>query len=102
MSAANPTTAALTPVVPRERAAVAGLHEAPPRARAGTHRGLRDPGAARAAWLVPVLWAVLTSFKTEAEAAAMPVTIVPEDGFTLRPTSTCSPRGSCRAGPGTA
>ncbi|GAA1729169.1 carbohydrate ABC transporter permease [Brachybacterium phenoliresistens] len=35
------------------------------------------------AWLVPVLWAVLTSLKTEAEAAAMPVSIFPESGFTL-------------------
>ncbi|HLQ81557.1 MAG TPA: carbohydrate ABC transporter permease [Brachybacterium sp.] len=35
------------------------------------------------AWLVPVGWAILTSLKTEAEAAAMPVTLVPEDGFTL-------------------
>jgi multiple sugar transport system permease protein len=34
-------------------------------------------------WLVPVLWAVLTSFKTEAEAAALPVHIIPENGFTL-------------------
>lgn len=35
------------------------------------------------AWLVPVLWAVLTSFKSEAEAAALPVRIIPEGGFTL-------------------
>ncbi|AXK46314.1 carbohydrate ABC transporter permease [Brachybacterium saurashtrense] len=37
-----------------------------------------------ASWLTPVLWAALTSFKNEAEAAAMPVTIVPESGFTLQ------------------
>lgn len=35
-------------------------------------------------WLVPVLWAILTSFKTESEAAASPVTIFPENGFTLQ------------------
>lgn len=35
------------------------------------------------AWLVPVVWAVLTSLKTEPEAAALPVTLIPEDGFTL-------------------
>ncbi|WP_114855764.1 carbohydrate ABC transporter permease [Brachybacterium sp. YJGR34] len=35
------------------------------------------------AWLVPVLWAALTSLKTEAEAAAMPVSIIPASGFTL-------------------
>lgn len=86
MSAANPTTATLTPVVPRERAA----------ARAATSsRRQRGPTPARiaafvilavlaAAWLIPVLWAVLTSFKTEAEAAAMPVTVVPENGFTIQ------------------
>lgn len=34
-------------------------------------------------WLVPVLWAVMTSLKTEAEAAAAPITIIPESGFTL-------------------
>lgn len=35
-------------------------------------------------WLVPVLWAALTSLKTEAEAAAMPVSIIPDSGFTLK------------------
>lgn len=35
------------------------------------------------AWLVPVGWAILTSVKTEAEAAAMPVTLIPDNGFTL-------------------
>ncbi|MFC0672562.1 carbohydrate ABC transporter permease [Brachybacterium hainanense] len=34
-------------------------------------------------WLIPVVWAALTSFKPEAEAAAMPVTIFPKSGFTL-------------------
>ena len=86
MSAANPTTAALTPVVPRERSAAVAVTSSKRR---------RGPTPARiaafvilavlaAAWLVPVLWAVLTSFKTEAEAAAMPVTIVPENGFTIQ------------------
>lgn len=84
MSAANPTTATLTPVVPR--AAVT--------ARTASSKRRRGPAPARiaafvilavlaTAWLVPVLWAVLTSFKTEAEAAAMPVTIVPDGGFTV-------------------
>src|SRR5699024_10307122 len=35
------------------------------------------------AWLIPVGWAILTSVKTEAEAAAMPVTLIPDNGFTL-------------------
>ncbi|QNN82348.1 carbohydrate ABC transporter permease [Brachybacterium sp. Z12] len=84
MSAANPTTVTLTPVVPR--AAVT--------ARTASSKRRRGPAPARiaafvilavlaTAWLVPVLWAVLTSFKTEAEAAAMPVTIVPDGGFTV-------------------
>lgn len=33
-------------------------------------------------WLLPFLWAVITSFKSEATAAATPVTLLPEDGFT--------------------
>lgn len=36
-----------------------------------------------AAWLLPFLWAVLTSFKSETDAAAFPVTIFPAGGFTL-------------------
>ena len=33
-------------------------------------------------WLLPFLWAVATSFKTETAAAATPVTWLPPDGFT--------------------
>ena len=33
-------------------------------------------------WLLPFLWAVVTSFKSEASAAAAPVTLLPPDGFT--------------------
>ncbi|WP_445442499.1 carbohydrate ABC transporter permease [Clavibacter sp. km1a] len=36
-----------------------------------------------AVWLLPFLWAVLTSFKSETDAAASPVTIFPAGGFTL-------------------
>jgi len=35
-------------------------------------------------WLTPVVWAVLTSLKPEAEAAAQPITLIPESGFTLQ------------------
>ncbi len=35
-------------------------------------------------WLTPVLWAVLTSFKQEADAASAPITFWPRDGFTLQ------------------
>ena len=86
MSAANPAAAPAVPV--RAKAAAT----AQPVTVAGRRR--RGPTPARIlafvilavfalAWLTPVLWAALTSFKTEAEAAAMPVTIVPENGFTL-------------------
>jgi multiple sugar transport system permease protein len=39
--------------------------------------------ALSALWLLPFLWGVLTSFKSETDAAAFPVTIWPADGFTL-------------------
>lgn len=34
-------------------------------------------------WLAPFLWAVNTSFKTETDASASPVTVVPAGGYTL-------------------
>lgn len=34
-------------------------------------------------WLAPFLWAVNTAFKTETDASAAPVTIVPDGGYTL-------------------
>ncbi|MCP3801962.1 carbohydrate ABC transporter permease [Allokutzneria sp. A3M-2-11 16] len=36
-----------------------------------------------ALWLAPLVWAVLTSFKSETDAAAVPVTFWPENGWTL-------------------
>ncbi|RCK70638.1 carbohydrate ABC transporter permease [Desertihabitans brevis] len=35
------------------------------------------------AWLVPFVWALLTSFKTETEAASAPVTFWPTSGFSV-------------------
>lgn len=35
-------------------------------------------------WLVPFAWALTTSLKTEADAAATPATWLPRDGFTLQ------------------
>ncbi|MFC7464630.1 carbohydrate ABC transporter permease [Brachybacterium sp. GCM10030252] len=85
MTAATPTSESLSAVAPDVSAP----------AFKGAARRRRGPTPARLvafailvvlalSWLVPVLWATLTSFKTEAEAAAMPVTIVPENGFTLQ------------------
>ncbi|SDE04271.1 carbohydrate ABC transporter permease [Auraticoccus monumenti] len=34
-------------------------------------------------WLVPFVWALITSLKTETEAAATPITLIPEAGLTL-------------------
>lgn len=85
MSAANPTASGLTVAAPAAKASTLTL----------TSGRRRRPTPARIlafvilavlalAWLIPILWAVLTSFKTEAEAAAMPVTVLPEAGFTLQ------------------
>ncbi len=63
-------------------------------AAASDHRPRRGPTLGRslgfltllvmaAAWLVPFIWALLTSFKTETEAASTPVTFWPQQGFTL-------------------
>ena len=91
MSAANPTTSPALPATRGKRRADAAERAAATTA-AGRRRRRTDPARVVAfvillilalAWLVPVLWAALTSFKTEAEAAALPVTIVPESGFTL-------------------
>ena len=85
MSTASPTTADVAAGVP-------GVSEP---SVLVSRRRRRRPTPARilafvilailaAAWLVPVLWAVLTSFKTEAEAAAQPITFIPENGFTAQ------------------
>lgn len=34
-------------------------------------------------WLAPMVWALITSFKTEGDAVALPPALVPETGFTL-------------------
>ncbi|WP_083713694.1 carbohydrate ABC transporter permease [Brachybacterium sp. P6-10-X1] len=85
MSTAHPTTSDMTTMVP----AVGVPAAAVPRPRG------RRPTPARivafvilailaVSWLTPVLWAVLTSLKPEAEAAAQPITLIPESGFTLQ------------------
>lgn len=34
-------------------------------------------------WAVPIIWTVVTSLKSELDATAVPITVVPESGFTL-------------------
>lgn len=34
-------------------------------------------------WLLPMVWSLITSFKTEGDAVALPPTLVPEGGFTF-------------------
>jgi multiple sugar transport system permease protein len=34
-------------------------------------------------WVAPFLWGIVTSFKSEADAATLPVRVVPENGWTL-------------------
>ncbi|MBD3779865.1 MAG: carbohydrate ABC transporter permease [Micrococcales bacterium] len=46
-----------------------------------------------ATWLLPLLWAVDTSFKTEAQAQAVPLRWFPEGGFTLENYRTVFERG---------
>jgi multiple sugar transport system permease protein len=72
---------------------------AAPTARRGRERAPHAPGRSRlgvmsvvsivilvamaALWLVPFLWSLATSFKSEADAAATPQTWLPAGGFTL-------------------
>ncbi|GAB3733607.1 carbohydrate ABC transporter permease [Nocardiopsis nanhaiensis] len=36
-----------------------------------------------ALWLLPMLWSLVTSFQSEQDAIALPLTLLPESGFTL-------------------
>ncbi|MEE1617719.1 carbohydrate ABC transporter permease [Brachybacterium sp. J153] len=92
MSAANPTSPTADAAVGSRDGSTGGASARPGAADGVRRRRRTDPARVVAfvilailalLWLVPVLWAALTSFKTEAEAAAMPVTIIPENGFTL-------------------
>jgi multiple sugar transport system permease protein len=46
-----------------------------------------------ASWLLPMLWAISTSFKTEAQAQATPLQWIPDGGFTLANYTTVLSRG---------
>jgi multiple sugar transport system permease protein len=81
------TTSTLAPTARSARLA------RPDRARRSTARGARPrlPRALglvalvgmAAIWVVPLLWAVVTAFKNETQAGALPLRWVPEGGFTL-------------------
>ncbi|MHA7177420.1 carbohydrate ABC transporter permease [Arthrobacter sp. Sr24] len=68
--------------------AATGAHSPEPRRR----KKRRQPGRILATvivailavtWLVPFAWATITALKSETEAAATPITLVPASGFTL-------------------
>lgn len=72
----------------RTSKAATGAHIPEPRRR----KKRRQPGRILATvivailavtWLVPFAWATITALKPETEAAATPITLVPESGFTL-------------------
>ncbi|GIG25529.1 carbohydrate ABC transporter permease [Cellulomonas denverensis] len=46
-----------------------------------------------ASWLLPMLWAISTSFKTEAQAQSTPLQWIPDGGFTLENYATVFSRG---------
>jgi multiple sugar transport system permease protein len=79
---ANPAT---TPVLPRARRprnddGAADVRRYTPFARAGIITAL---AVVAVLWLAPLVWAVLTSLKHEADTTTVPLEVVPERGFTL-------------------
>jgi len=71
--------------IPRRRAAV-GTSETTrsrPRARPSTVVAYAALGILSLLWLAPFLWAINTSFKSETDASASPVTFFPAHGYTL-------------------
>jgi multiple sugar transport system permease protein len=80
---ANPAT---TPVLPRARRprtddGAADVRRYTPLARAGIITAL---AVVAVLWLAPLVWAVLTSLKHEADTTTVPLEVVPERGFTLQ------------------
>jgi multiple sugar transport system permease protein len=80
---ANPAT---TPVLPRARRPRGGnaertdVHRYTPLARAGLITAL---AVMAVLWLAPLVWALLTSLKHEADTTTVPLEVVPARGFTL-------------------
>ncbi|GAA4423093.1 carbohydrate ABC transporter permease [Georgenia halophila] len=76
------TAAAPVTSTPAERVAIAGPAQNKRKVRPATVVAYVLLSIIAITWLMPVLWATLTAFKPETEAAGLPVTIVPESGFT--------------------
>ena len=70
-----------TPRVAKPDAAHGGARGARPRLPRAF--GLVALVVMAAIWVVPLLWAVVTAFKNEEQAGALPLSWVPEGGFTL-------------------
>jgi multiple sugar transport system permease protein len=85
-TASTPANPATAPVLPRPRRARGGnpertdVHRYPPLARAGLITAL---AVLALLWLAPLVWALLTSLKDEADTTTVPLEIVPDRGFTL-------------------
>jgi multiple sugar transport system permease protein len=81
VTTATPTTAPAAPAAaPRGRRAPSEIQRYAPLARAGLITAL---AVLAVLWLAPLVWAVLTSLKHEADTTTVPLEIVPEQGFTL-------------------
>jgi multiple sugar transport system permease protein len=89
---ANPAT---TPVLPRARRSraddgPADVRRYTPLARAGIITAL---AVVAVLWLAPLVWAVLTSLKHEADTTTVPLEVVPDRGFTLQAYSSVLANG---------
>ncbi|WP_232664964.1 carbohydrate ABC transporter permease [Pseudonocardia sp. TRM90224] len=73
----------LTP--PRQATRVAERRRSAPTARPRVPRAIAFVALAlmAALWLLPLAWALVTSLKSETDAAAVPATFLPESGFTF-------------------
>jgi multiple sugar transport system permease protein len=70
----------VTTVLPLARHTPSQLQRYTPLARAGLITAL---AVTAVLWLAPLVWALLTSLKHEADTTTVPIEVVPERGFTL-------------------
>ena len=80
---ANPATTPLLPRARRPRSddGPADVRRYTPLARAGIITALL---VVAVLWLAPLVWALLTSLKQEADTTTVPLEVIPERGFTLQ------------------